>query len=350
MEFMLKNKSALILAMLVAYSHAVASSYDSILGHEESGSIVPIPHVNVAHDDIAVCLVLEEECDKVFDPKNSRFFEYGREDELVMNKLIQATSESVDEARSHEYRLLSDKAVEIAAKTLGEQTGFVVGVRRLSSFMARMSDVYERSINATFASLMLVDAEGRMIQPSIIDVSHDNIAIHKKGKVFRASSQNFYIRKPARFVPSPPTFQSYLLVEYNKPKLPNSGLMPKNPRQVLVWEKGIKSGYKQGLLNAQRIYIHRLNQIKNDIQGMVRYHMLRAYNMVSEPKIKIRRRNVLGGGERMSIDTQMVTLEVTPMLNASIDNWKSLPRLPDISHFNLSNDDVFYNSLESEVK
>ncbi|MEA1987772.1 MAG: type IV secretory system conjugative DNA transfer family protein [Pseudomonadota bacterium] len=303
--------------------------------------------VKVADKHVAACLVLGEECDQVFDPKLERDKRYSEEDKRIFHKLINVTSDQVKDAKSKQITALSDKTVEMSAKTLGEQTGFAVGIKRVGRVVTKVAPFLDATINKAFKQLMIYDELGRMIKPSIIDVSKDNISVNKTGKVFRAASQTFHIRSNARFVATPPTWRSYLNVEYSKPKLPSAGFLPSNDRQQKIWADGIMDGYSAGIQHALQVYSYKFNRIQSDIEGMVRYHTLRAYNMVSEPKLTKRKRTVVGGGNTMSIDEHILTIDVTPQLNSGVDRWKALPRLPDITTFNIAGDDYRYEGVKS---
>lgn len=312
----------------------------------ESAPLLSGLSLNVENEDVATCLVLGDECSQVFDEKNKRKIEYSYEDQLIFNRLANVSSEQVKAANGMQTSALSDKTVEMAAKTLGEQTGFAVAIRRNAKLLIEISPVLDEMIDKSFRDLMIHDSHGRMIKPSIISESTANTSVNETGQIFRAASKMYRIKTPARFVTSPPTWRSYLTVDYQKPKLPSAGLLPRNEKQRGIWSEGIKQGYAAGIIHGNLVYEYKLNRIKSDIQGMVRYHILRAYNMVSEPKVANRQRTVVGGGDSMSIDENILTIDIAPQLNSGIDNWKSLPRMPDISDFNIAPDDYRFTNTK----
>ena len=320
------------ITLLPVHSHALVG-FDEELEEESKKELT----VDVGQNDIGMCRILGKECDKVFNPVITYKAEYQKEDLEIIKVLSTVTSEEVDSAFLEQNKKLSDKVVEVTAKTLGTQTGYAVGVKRIHRVLGSMMGELNNIVSKTFRRLMIMDTEGRLIQPPIIESTENNVAVVKNGKSFRAASQSFYIRKPARFVIESPTWESYFDFDVRRPSLPASGLLPKTAEQEKVWKDGIRTGYAQGIKQAEQVFEYRLSAIAKDIDGLVRYHVLRAYNMVSEPKISQVSNLVTGGGRSMNINDQILNIEITPQLNAVSDKWKSLPRLPDITNFNIDN-------------
>jgi len=339
MRIKTKHYKAVALSSLLIAS----SSANALWGFGEKKPLA----VNVGQKDIGLCRILGDECAKVFNPIATYEAKYRQEDLEVIKTLSNVTNDEVSEAYSEQNKTLSNKVVEVTAKTLGTQTGFAVGVKRISRVVGVMIPELDTLVNKTFRQLMIMDEEGRLIQPPIIESVEDNVAVVKGGKSFRAASQSFYIRKPARFVISPPSWENYLSFDVRRPSLPAPGLMPKNSEQESIWRKGIRDGYSQGLKQAEQVLEYRLHAISRDIDGMVRYHALRAYNMVSEPKISRVSNLVSGGGKAMYINDQILNIDITPQLNATSDKWKSLPRLPDITNFNIDDTDFRFTSTKT---
>lgn len=338
-------KQRLLYSVLFSICCGGVLASDSVDLLEQDAVVAPL-HVDVIQSQIAMCRVLEEECDQVFDPKITRSEKYLIEDQLVIRKLSDLTEERAEAAHNEQRMALSNKMVSISAKTLGEQTGYAVGVKRLKSIVSGLDQYLTSVVDTAFRQLMIMDDAGRLISPPIIEANENNVSLSKSGKVFRAASQSFFINKNARFVLSPPSWKDYLKVSYKKPKLPPAGLMPQNIEQTKIWNKGIREGYRAGLDHANRVFGHQMNAISRDMEGMIRYHVLRAYNMVSEPKIIKTAHAVTGGGSEMFVNDQILSIDVTPQLNSSMVRWRSLPRMPDITHFHIDGSDYQYEGVD----
>ncbi len=62
----------------------------------------------------------------------------------------------------------------------------------------------------------------------------------------------------------------------------------------------VEMGWFEGIDQADQIYTENLARLKRDYQGMIRYRMLLAQNMVSAPQVAHRELGVTGGGEELS--------------------------------------------------
>lgn len=138
----------------------------------------------------------------------------------------------------------------------------------------------------------------------------------------RVADRTYKILRQARFVTAAPSWREYLVMSESKPEPPDLAMLPSSPDERVAWQKGIVEGWAEGVNQANLIYEENLARLKRDYQGMVRYRMLLAQNMVSAPQVAQRDLGITGGGEKLSVNDRILTIKALPSLKADSENWK----------------------------
>lgn len=164
---------------------------------------------------------------------------------------------------------------------------------------------------------LLLDKE--ILPPVLLESRHD-ISMEGPHHV-RVADRTYRIMRQARFVSVAPTWREYLMMSEAKPEPPDIAMLPTTGEEKKAWQEGILEGWEQGVKQANQIYDENLARLKRDYQGMVRYRMLLAQNMVSAPQIAQRDLGITGGGEQLSVNDRMLTIKALPSLKADSKNW-----------------------------
>lgn len=165
---------------------------------------------------------------------------------------------------------------------------------------------------------LLLDKE---ILPPVLLESRNDLNMDGPHAI-RVADRTYRIMRQARFVTLAPTWREYLMMSETKPEPPDIAMLPTTTEEKIAWQKGIVEGWDEGVKQANLIYEENLARLKRDYQGMVRYRMLLAQNMVSAPQVAQRDLGITGGGEQLSVNDRILTIKALPSLKADSENWK----------------------------
>jgi defect-in-organelle-trafficking protein DotC len=203
-----------------------------------------------------------------------------------------------------------DTAMSVGARTALAWRGEQIN-RMLNSQAGHLNSVFN------FAGLVLSDS----ILPPVLLESHNAISLDNPHSI-RVADRSYQIIRQAHFVSAPPTWREYLIMDETRPEAPDVSLLPSTQEEQDAWRQGIVKGWEEGLKQAEMIYQENLSRLKRDYQGMVRYRMLLAQNMVSPPQVAHRDLGITGGGESLAVNDRTLTIRALPSLKADSQVWK----------------------------
>lgn len=215
-----------------------------------------------------------------------------------------------DEATNH-IRL---QAVQETARSLGARSGLAHRGEEINDSLYVEEDQLDRIFS--FQALLL---ENNILPPVLVE-SRDSLTLSTPNTL-RVADRNYRIIKQARFVTLAPTWRDYLVMDERRPPLPDKALWPKTDEEREVWVENVEKGWFEGVHQADHIYTENMARLKRDYQGMVRYRMLLAQNMVSAPQVAHRELGVTGGGDELAINDKTLTIEALPALRADSKTW-----------------------------
>ena len=139
----------------------------------------------------------------------------------------------------------------------------------------------------------------------------------------RIADHTFKLIKQARFVTAPPTWRTYLVMNYQKPPPPDPALIPKNQQEETVWQRYVTRGWEQGIEQANTIFKANLAQLKQDYAGMALYRKLLALHMISEPFVAKTDLGITGDEEHITINDQILRITALPQLQTDSSQWQA---------------------------
>lgn len=152
----------------------------------------------------------------------------------------------------------------------------------------------------------------------------DNTLNLADDQTIRAADRDYQILSPPHFITVAPTWRDYLWMNYKKPELPNSTLLPKNSKEADVWNQYARVGWIEGLAQANEIFTTNLNRLTRDLNGMILYRKLLRQNMVSAPFVAESDLGVTGGGNQMRINDRVLRITSTSELKPNSKVWQSV--------------------------
>ena len=158
------------------------------------------------------------------------------------------------------------------------------------------------------------------VLPPVLIESRESLNLASPYSI-RVADRTYRILKQARFVTIAPTWRDYLMMDEKPPEMPDNSLLPQSGKEREIWRTSVQQGWFQGIAQADMIYNENFARLKRDYQGMIRYRMLLAQNMVSAPQVAHRELGVTGGGEELSVNDRTLTIQALPALRAESESW-----------------------------
>lgn len=205
-------------------------------------------------------------------------------------------------------------AVRETAMSVSARTALAWRGEQINRMVESQSEYLDGVFN--FAGLVLDDE----ILPPVLLESRNALSMDGPHNL-RVADRTYRIIKQARFISTAPTWREYLLMDETRPEAPDATLLPNTQEEKKAWQQGIVQGWQDGIKQANMIYEENLNRLKRDYQGMVRYRMLLAQNMVSSPLVAQRDLGITGGGEELAVNDRVLTIKALPSLKANSQAW-----------------------------
>lgn len=206
-------------------------------------------------------------------------------------------------------------ALQQIALSTGAQAGLAWQSKQINKALIVSATTLDRVFN--FNLMMLC----HNVLPPVLVQGDMSLALDDDTTI-RLADRTYKIVSQARFVTTPPTWRTYLWMDYPIPPAPAIGLLPQNSVERAVWKKYVAVGWQNGVDQANNIYLANLSLLKRDFTGMVRYRVLLAQHMVSPPFVAHTDLGITGGGSDMRINDQVLRITALPGLQANSKLWR----------------------------
>ena len=218
------------------------------------------------------------------------------------------------------------QAIESTATELGAQSGLAWRAGQIN----HMLDHEQRTLDQTYDFNALILHQH--VLPPVLDTSENNISLDNP-ETIRLAQKSYRIISPARFVTAPPTWRTYLYMEFKQPEPPNKTLLPQNDQERLVWNDDVKKGWQAGITQANDIFQTNVNRLRRDYNGMILYRNLLAQHMVSAPFVSQANLGVTGDTSHVRINDQVLRITAQSELNPNSTEWQPILRQKHLQAF-----------------
>jgi defect in organelle trafficking protein DotC len=211
------------------------------------------------------------------------------------------------------------QALKETALTLGAQGGLSSRANQLDDMMAKNAMNLSRIFN--FNGLML----DNNVLPPVLEQSKNSLNLAGPN-IIRASDNTFKIIQQARFVTTAPTWREYLWLNYSKPELPDSTLLPATSQERESWIKYVNLGWSNGIDQANTIYKVNLAKLQRDYNGMSLYRTLLSQGIVSKPFVAKANIGITSNADNseISINDRILRITAIPKLNPNSKQWRPI--------------------------
>ena len=225
-----------------------------------------------------------------------------------------ATDPNADNSNISKIRL---KALEDTASSLGARGALSWRGSQINATLSQQAGYLDRIFN--FNALMM---QHNVVPPVLVE--GDNQYAQDGPDTVRMSSKTYKILTPAHFASTPPTWRTYLSMNYKKPGLPDSSLLPKNADEIKVWNRLYKSGWNSGLTQADMIFNINLNRLKRDYNGIILYRKLYTQKMISAPYVSEAELGVTGDSNAIQINDRVLRITNSALIQTNSSKWQPI--------------------------
>ncbi len=209
------------------------------------------------------------------------------------------------------------KALKNTALTIGAQGALAWRSKQINMMLNQDSNNLSRIFN--FNGLML----DHSVLPPVLEQSDQSLNLSDPNTI-RVSDHTYKIIKQARFVTTSPNWRQYLRMNFKRPAVPNSTLLPKNKREREIWIKYVNIGWEKGIEQANNIFSDNLASLHRDFNGIILYRQLLAQHIVSKPFVARSKMGITSNASHteMRINDQILRITALPTLNPNSKQWQ----------------------------
>lgn len=211
-----------------------------------------------------------------------------------------------------------------AALSYGARGGLAKHNYEIMERIRGFDPVLDRVFN--FRSLLITAPSGMLIEPPIVSESTNALVITEGGNEAAVANQIFDINKKAKIVSAPRDWRQYLVQSWSEVPPPPRILWPKDAAEQASWNGWVAAGWKAGIEQAEQIFESNTNRLSADYSGMVRYKMLLAQGMISEPYALHEDRGVTGDKNQMRVGDRALRITGPSQFLTGADLWKPADR------------------------
>ena len=215
-------------------------------------------------------------------------------------------------------------AIRQAALSFGARGGLAWRTYHIRQEMDRRSSYLDKTFD--FRQLLIAAPSGLLIEPPVVTESINSLIINSKGDEAAVSDRIYDIVVNARIVGTARSWRNYLERDWGKVTEPPDILRPNNDTEREKWIEWVREGWDEGVQQADEIFRDDLNSLIADYQGMVRYRMLLAQGMVTQPYALQMDRGVTGGGDVLRVGDRAVQITGMPALIPGSERWQPANR------------------------
>lgn len=215
------------------------------------------------------------------------------------------------------------QSVRDYAFSVGAQAGCAKRTEQLEYLLNQLDQALDRVYN--FNVWMLP----HNVLPPVLVQAQQSVNL-VDSQTMRIAGRTYHIYKGAKFVSNPPHWRyDYLLrdashVTHNLPKSLVADLLPKNPKEQVVWKESVQEGWQCGIEQARNNFMVNLHDLARDLNGMLLYRQLLAKGMVSAPYVAYTDLGVTGDEHTLHVRDQVLRITSLPTLQHDINAWETI--------------------------
>ncbi len=235
---------------------------------------------------------------------------------------------STRRAETAEADRLRGAALRDNALSYGAQGGLAWASKEINSMLERQASNLGQTWD--FNRMLIRQPGGVAVLPPVISEGRDTYEQSDAGRTLRVADRYYEIVDQARFAPTAPLWQEYLVRNFTPPRTPPADILPKDDAERELWRRYVAEGWAEGEKQAREIFRLDLARLERDHTGMIRYSELLERGQVSAPVVASQALGTTGSGQNMRVGDTVNRITRDPRLNVQRPSeWQALPSNTD---------------------
>jgi defect-in-organelle-trafficking protein DotC len=200
---------------------------------------------------------------------------------------------------------------------LGVQTAVRWRYEAIDSLLQSNRDTLDRVFD--FRPLLLHD--GR-VAPAVIERTDGAYRITSPTEAHQTEA-TFTVEQEARVITRPPDWRDYLVHSYPTFTRPDPAMLPRDRTERQIWQAAVASGWRAGVIQADRLFDAHLARLRRDYLGMARCKLLALQGIVEVPLLAESRLGVVVAGRMLSVGERV--FRIPPVTDFQpVRTWKPI--------------------------
>lgn len=217
-----------------------------------------------------------------------------------------------DRATSLRFDALKD-----VAYTLGVQTAVRWRYEAINTVLQANRVTLDRVFD--FRPLLLHD--GR-VAPAVVERTDGAYRIVSPTEA-RQTEATYTIEQEARVVSRSPDWRDYLIHSYPTFTRPDPAMLPRDATERRIWAAAVASGWRAGVVQAERLFDTHLARLRRDYLGMARFKLLALQGVVEVPLLAESHLGVVVNGRMLSVGERV--FRIPPITDfRAVRNWRPI--------------------------
>ena len=213
-----------------------------------------------------------------------------------------------------------------AALSYGARGGLAFRSHEINESLKSFAPSLDKVFN--FRRLLIKASSGLLIEPPIITEAQNTLLIADNGIEAAVADRIYNIIKDAKIVTAPRDWRQYIqpLTVDADIKIPPKILWPTSPEEKNAWDDAFTRGWTEGVEQANQIFESNLETLISDFNGMIRYRVLLAQNIISAPYALNEDRGITGGGDELRIGDRAIRITGPSEFRTGYEEWQPADR------------------------
>jgi|AntDeeMinimDraft_5_1070356.scaffolds.fasta_scaffold14355_2 defect-in-organelle-trafficking protein DotC len=146
-------------------------------------------------------------------------------------------------------------------------------------------------------------------------------------RTMRSVEVGYRLKHAARIVTTQPTWRNFLLRRYPRPERPPNVLLARNGKEVVIWQRAVRKGWRDGIDQANGNFKRSLNLLTSTYLGMLQYKVLLSERVVSRPNLATSGLRITSNGRKLNIGDRVYRITRDSEFTDS-SRWEAVPTAP----------------------
>ena len=235
-------------------------------------------------------------------------------------KALDAVASGINDGDGEGIPEFRRRALLEAARERGSRMGYARRGWEIGGLLERRSSQLDRAFDFSHVAAKAPGGTGYVIPP-VVSRGTDAFEGDVRRRKVSVVDEYLTIASPGEIRPVRPTWRDYLLFEPARPDDPGSAPLPRSQAERTRFTEWFGEGWRAGADLADSEITSRLERLRRDYEGMLRYRRLVSRGMMDRMVLRDADFGVTGGGGEMRVGNRTVRIVSDAAFRADPRRW-----------------------------